>query len=127
MKQRSEHRIARNRLFILVAAAAVGLVFAGLTFGAPYEVVCGTDELNHVDQWYCDGRRDVDCQRGYVERLGSDQLPVPVAFLRRVGRELQEHRRADQEGIHPSKQRCRQHRRSQRDRGKQERLEQPAE
>jgi hypothetical protein len=29
-----EHRIPRDRLFILAAAAAVGLVFVGLTFGA---------------------------------------------------------------------------------------------
>jgi hypothetical protein len=34
VKQMSEHRSPRRRLFILAAAAAVGLVFAGLTFGA---------------------------------------------------------------------------------------------
>jgi hypothetical protein len=34
MKHVPEHRSPRNRLFILAAAAAVGLVFVGLTFGA---------------------------------------------------------------------------------------------
>ena len=34
MKQSSQHHTARSRLFVLVAAAAVGLVFAGLTLGA---------------------------------------------------------------------------------------------
>jgi hypothetical protein len=34
MKHAPEHRSSRNRLFILAAAAAVGLVLVGLTFGA---------------------------------------------------------------------------------------------